>query len=262
MPPHRVAGAVPLLAWSALALTSCVIDQPGMGLLEAPRSPHALFPRTSSPQAESNAPTPRDAVAEPPHAPAAPACQDTFLPPFDTPLTWRAAYRSATRGQYHHCPAWSSYGPVRPNGKWHRGLDIASPSGTPVHGAIAGVLSYGRDPNGWGLFARLRFRPSIRTANGTCSHGEPLELLYAHLQEDSAAFPPGEERQVAAGTIVGRVGCSGNARGMCSPSLESHVHVTLRTIADHKQIDPQPLLGWKPASPGPADFQPSLLPCP
>jgi len=250
------------MAWVALAPSACVIDQPGMGLLEPPRTAHPLVGHASAPQAETR-PVP---IQDPPaHAPApetAPACQDTFLPPFETPLVWRAAYRSATPGQFHHCPAWSSFGPVRPRGKWHRGFDIASPTGTPVHAAIAGAMSYARDPNGWGLFARVKFRPAVRTADGTCSRGEPLEILYAHLQEGSSAFPFGEEHEIQAGAIVGRVGCSGNARGMCSPSPESHVHVTLRTVQDHKQIDPQPLFGWKPATPGPADYQPSLLPCP
>ena len=147
---------------------------------------------------------------------------------------------------------------MRPHGKWHRGFDIGSPTGTPVHAAVNGTLSYARDPNGWGLFARIRFKAPARSAAGTYEAGEELEFLYAHLLDDTPSLVMGQEKEVAAGTIVGRVGCSGNARGMCSPSPESHVHVTLRTIKDRKQIDPGPLVGWTLRTPE----QGTLEPCP
>jgi murein DD-endopeptidase MepM/ murein hydrolase activator NlpD len=164
--------------------------------------------------------------------------------PIDQPLHWRAAYRGPKPGHFHYCPGWSHFGPVRPNGKWHRGFDLAASTGTPVHAAVAGALSYARDPNGWGLFARLRFKAPVKSASGACEAGEELELLYAHLTDDTPSLVMGQEKEVASGAVVGRVGCSGNARGMCSPSPESHVHVTLRTVKDHKQVDPGPLVGW------------------
>lgn len=162
---------------------------------------------------------------------------------------WRIAYRGVHPGHYRYCPDWSHFGPVRPHGKQHRGYDLASPTGTPVRSAIAGKLSYARDVGGWGLFARLRFHRSVPSASGTCEPGEELELIYAHLIDDTPSLVMGAERDVAAGATIGRVGCSGNARGMCSPSPESHLHVTLRTMKDHRQIDPAPVLGWTPRTP-------------
>jgi murein DD-endopeptidase MepM/ murein hydrolase activator NlpD len=172
----------------------------------------------------------------------------------------RLAYRGPLPARFHYCPQWSLFGPVRPNGKWHRGVDIAAATGTPVRGAVNGMLKYSRDPNGWGLFARLRFNVAKRAADGSCAPGEDHEILYAHLIDDKPDLVMGVEHEVAAGVIVGRVGCSGNARRMCSPSPESHVHVTLRTVRDRMQIDPLPLAGWTLQTGGADGLAPCLWP--
>lgn len=189
-------------------------------------------------------------------------CETEYQTPFEGPLAWRTAYKG-NGDIFHACPGWSRFGPVRPHGKWHKGIDIAAPTGTPVRAAVSGVLSYGRDPQGWGLYARLRFVPSRRAPGGTCEAIGPMEIIYAHLLEDMAAEVVRAEVKIEAGAVVGRVGCSGNARGMCSPSPESHVHVTLRRAdGDREKIDPLPVVRWTLVEPPPQAWSPPLLACP
>lgn len=195
-------------------------------------------------------------------SPTADACETVYLPPLPGPLSWRVAY-SGVGDTYHHCPSWSRFGPVRPNGKWHKGLDIAAPTGTPVLATVAGTLSYARDPKGWGLYARIDYRPKTRTPNGTCREGEPMRFVYAHLIDNDPALPMGQDRPVNAGEVIGHVGCSGNAGAMCSPSPESHVHVTLRQAKGSRtKVDPLPVVAWPLLTPPPTAFQPALKPCP
>lgn len=184
-----------------------------------------------------------------------------YLPPFPPPLAWRVAYKGGP--QFYHCPSWSRFGPVRPNGKWHKGIDIAAPSGMPVLAAVDGSLSYARDPGGWGLYAQVTFRPKRVAPDGTCGLGEPMRFVYAHLQDDDPHVVVGKETSIRAGEVIGRVGCSGNAKGMCSPSPESHVHITLRHAGgDREKIDPLPVVGWTLFAPPAETFQPTLSPCP
>lgn len=205
---HRVLAA-------SVLLTLCCAAAQGVG---APSQPGngAILPASAAPSASATPPAPSPSAS----APLPPPVCSAFAEPIDQPLQWRAAYHGPKPKQYHYCPGWSRFGPVRPNGKWHRGFDISAPTGTPVHAAVAGALSYARDPSGWGLFARVRFKAPVKSASGTCDAGEELELLYAHLVDDTPSLVMGQEKDVAAGAVVGRVGCSGNARGMCSPSPE------------------------------------------
>lgn len=195
-------------------------------------------------------------------APVKPPCQPPYVPPFPAPLVWRAAYRGSG-DQHHHCPSWSTFGPVRPNGKWHKGLDIAAPTGTPILATIDGRLRYARDPNGWGLYAEITFRPKTLDASGTCVEQEPMRFVYAHIIDDDPGLAIGPDRAVHAGEVIGRVGCSGNARGMCSPSPESHLHLTLQHVGGAREkVDALPVVGWTLLVPPPAAFAPPLLPCP
>jgi murein DD-endopeptidase MepM/ murein hydrolase activator NlpD len=152
---------------------------------------------------------------------------------------------------------------VRPNGKWHKGLDIAAPTGTPAVAIVPGTLSYLRDPRGWGLYASLEFQPKRRRQDGTCEALEPMRFIYAHLIDDDPGLVTGQERSVIAGQIVGRVGCSGNAMGMCSPSPESHLHLTLRQAkGERAKVDPLPVVQWTLLTPDATAFQPPYESCP
>ena len=174
-----------------------------------------------------SAPAPREEThAPPPSRDEGTACGRTFHPPFDGHLARRAAYRGARPKAFMYCPSWSGFGTVRGGHRFHGGVDVAAPTGTAVRAATSGTLTYAHDPGGYGLFARVRFAHPKRS-QGTCEGTMDVEILYAHLAEGSqkGAKTP---RQVRAGDVIGHVGCTGNARGMCSPSPESHLHVTVQ----------------------------------
>jgi murein DD-endopeptidase MepM/ murein hydrolase activator NlpD len=173
-----------------------------------------------------------------------------FLPPFEGRLTLRAAYRGGASSEFRFCPRYSGFGPVRA-GRFHGGVDLAAATGTPLRAAVDGTLSYARDPEGYGLYARLAFGEPRRKAQGQCEGFEELELVYGHLVDDDPGLDL-SPRPVRAGDFIGRVGCSGNARGMCSPSPESHVHVTLRK-AGRARLEPLGVLGWPVIMPSDED---------
>ncbi|MCS6899220.1 MAG: M23 family metallopeptidase [Myxococcales bacterium] len=173
------------------------------------------------------------------HAPA--ACGKHFLSPFEGGLSFRSAYRSGD-GPVHFCPQWSTFGLVRGGHRNHWGVDIASPTGTSVRAATDGVVSYAREAAGYGLHARLKFLASVRGKSGSCGPSEEIEIIYAHLIDDGKTETT--TRSVRAGEVIGRVGCTGNARGMCSPSPESHLHVTVQKVKNKVKLDPGAFLGW------------------
>jgi murein DD-endopeptidase MepM/ murein hydrolase activator NlpD len=175
-------------------------------------------------------------------APASEGCGRHYQLPFDGGLSLRSAYK---RGDsFAFCPQHSAFGHVR-GGRNHWGLDISSPTGTAVHAAVDGQLTYARNPGGYGFYAKLRFVAPVHRRNGACGPGEEHEILYAHLVDDSSRV--GASRAVRAGEIIGHVGCSGNAQGMCSPSPESHLHVTVQRHGTH--IEPGAFLGWSVGMP-------------
>lgn len=188
-------------------------------------------------------------------APAPAACaRAPFLTPFDGRLVLRSAYRAAS-SEFRFCPRYSGFGPVR-GGRFHGGVDLSATTGTPLRAAVDGTLSYARDPDGYGLYARLAFVESKRKGQSQsqsqqCDRGEELEIVYGHLIDDDPDLELAP-RPIRAGEFVGRVGCSGNARGMCSPSPESHVHVTLKR-AGRARLEPLSVLGWNVAMPSDED---------
>lgn len=192
--------------------------------------------------------------AQAPHANAPTACGKHFLSPFEGGLSFRSAYRSGG-GPVNYCPQWSTFGPVRGGHRNHWGVDISSPTGTSVRAGTDGVVSYAREPGGYGLYARLRFTASVRGKSGSCNvHPEEIEIIYAHLIDDGKTST--QTRTVRAGEVIGRVGCTGNAKGMCSPSPESHLHVTVQKTKNRAKLDPGTFLGWSIHTPAehPADW--------
>ncbi len=169
-------------------------------------------------------------------------CGGAWAPPFAGALVLRSAYRKGG-GTFRHCPHCSGFGHVRAGNRLHGGVDISSPTRTLVHAPAHGQLTYARDPNGYGLFARLWI--PISESGRSCTAGDKYELIYAHLIDDNPSLSM-EPREVHTGDILGRVGCSGNARGMCSPSPESHLHVSVfRWHHGRKMaLDPQKVTRW------------------
>ena len=88
-------------------------------------------------------------------------------------------------------------------GRLHAGVDIASPSGTPIRAAKGGVIALAAPYGGYG--------------NYTCiNHGGGLSTCYAH--QSSFAITSGS---VSQGDVIGYVGCTGSCFG-------DHVHFEVR----------------------------------
>lgn len=98
-------------------------------------------------------------------------------------------------------------------GRRHNGIDILAPEGTPVRASEAGVVLYaGGGMRGFGNAAVL-------------DHGGGAETLYGHLRE--IHVKSGDA--VAAGTVIGAVGRTGNA-------TTSHLHFEMRMGG--RSVDP------------------------
>jgi murein DD-endopeptidase MepM/ murein hydrolase activator NlpD len=103
------------------------------------------------------------------------------------------------------------------DGRRHTGLDFPEPTGTPVHAAGAGTVSFaGYNSGGYGNLVVITHQPG-------------LETWYAHL----SAITVGAGASVVAGTVVGAVGATGRATG-------PHLHFEVRQYGT--PIDPAPRL--------------------
>lgn len=113
-----------------------------------------------------------------------------------------AAARVVGGGPLQACPVGqprafgNDFGQPRPGGRVHQGIDILAPLGTPVYAAQPGVFV--KDYNALGGISAF-----VRSDGGDTTY-------YAHLS-GYASVPSGAH--VAAGTVIGRVGNTGNARG-------------------------------------------------
>lgn len=107
----------------------------------------------------------------------------------------------------------SFFGPRKnPSGwKFHKGLDMAAMRGTPVKAAAAGeVLQAQNDCHGYGNMILI-------------AHDNHFITRYAHL--DKILVHAGQ--QVERGTIIGRVGATGNVRKMGHDGSHLHFEVHL-----------------------------------
>jgi murein DD-endopeptidase MepM/ murein hydrolase activator NlpD len=89
-------------------------------------------------------------------------------------------------------------------GEFHRGIDIAAPSGTAIHATGEGVVASAGWGSGYGREVIL-------------NHGHNVTTLYAHMA--SISVVPGET--VSRGQVIGYVGTSGRSTG-------AHVHYEVR----------------------------------
>lgn len=112
-----------------------------------------------------------------------------------------------------------TWGGARSGGRRHEGVDIFAPRGTPIRSTTRGlVLNVGEN--------RLGGRTVMVLGPGGQRH------YYAHLDR-YADLKEGE--WIEAGTVVGYVGDSGNARG-----TPTHLHYGIYTAGG--AINPYPLL--------------------
>ena len=102
----------------------------------------------------------------------------------------------------------SSFGerqdPIDREGAFHPGIDIAAPTGTPVHATAAGVVTGADLGRGYGRTVEL-------------NDGHDIMTVFAHLS--ALAVVPGQH--VSRGQIIGYVGDTGHSTG-------PHVHYEVR----------------------------------
>ncbi|WP_116087325.1 peptidoglycan DD-metalloendopeptidase family protein [Tropicimonas sp. IMCC34011] len=102
--------------------------------------------------------------------------------------------------------------PVLGTVRVHNGVDWAAPTGTPIHAAFAGTVSYAGDGGGYGNVVKI-------------SHPGGFETRYAHMSR----FGVQSGQAVNAGDVVGYVGTTGLSTG-------PHLHFEL--YLSGKPIDP------------------------
>lgn len=111
----------------------------------------------------------------------------------------------------------SGYGtrmhPLLGYARFHRGIDLAAASGTPIRAAADGRVSYAGWRGGYGRQVAL-------------VHGEGLATSYGHMSRILAS--PGE--QVRRGQIIGLVGSSG---------LSTGTHLHFEALRGGRPIDPR-----------------------
>jgi murein DD-endopeptidase MepM/ murein hydrolase activator NlpD len=106
--------------------------------------------------------------------------------------------------------------PFNGEGKFHSGIDIEAPYGTPVRAAADGDVTSAAMVSGYGREIVL-------------NHGHDLETVYGHLS--ALAVLPGQH--VIRGQVIGYVGQSGRATG---PHLHYEVRVHNVPVNPHKYL--------------------------
>ena len=114
----------------------------------------------------------------------------------------------------------SSYGerwhPVIGGRRQHAGIDLASPTGTPIYAAADAVVGQAGVQGGYGNLVELH-------------HGAGIATRYGHLS--SIRVNPGE--RVRRGKLIGLMGSTGRSTG-------SHLHYEVRI--DGRAVNPLPFL--------------------
>ena len=102
-------------------------------------------------------------------------------------------------------------------GEFHKGVDIGSPDGTPVHAPADGRVVKAGWGTGYGREVLV-------------DHGNGIVTLYAHLQ----AFNVAEGQNVVKGEVIGYVGHSGSR--VTGPNLHYEVQVRGTAVNPHKYL--------------------------
>ncbi|HXV25908.1 MAG TPA: M23 family metallopeptidase [Alphaproteobacteria bacterium] len=104
--------------------------------------------------------------------------------------------------------------PVLKTKKFHYGLDLAAPPGTPVRAAADGTVAMAGRNGNYGLYVRIDHGPGISTG-------------YAHLSSIVTTLKPGT--RVRQGEMIGFVGMTGLATGP---------HLCFQLLEGKKQLNP------------------------
>ena len=100
--------------------------------------------------------------------------------------------------------------------RFHAGIDLPAPNGTPVYATSAGTVAIGGWCGGYGICV-------------TIDHGDGYFTLYGHLSR--VAVAPGQ--RIGSGRELGLVGSTGNSTG-------AHLHYEVRI--NGRPVDPFPYL--------------------
>jgi murein DD-endopeptidase MepM/ murein hydrolase activator NlpD len=118
-------------------------------------------------------------------------------------------------------PVTSGFGwrihPVFHTRRFHSGIDISSPYGTPIRSAASGKVIFAGSQTGYGNYVIVY-------------HGGKIATLYAHMSSIGVSYGA----SVVQGGTIGRVGCTGYCTG-------PHVHFEVRLNGN--PVDP---MGWLP----------------
>jgi murein DD-endopeptidase MepM/ murein hydrolase activator NlpD len=113
--------------------------------------------------------------------------------------------------------------PVLGEGRWHLGVDLAAPEGTPVHAAADGVVEEASRHPGLGNLLVL-------------SHEGDRKTRYAHLSGFEASIAPG--MLVRRGQLIGYVGQTG---------LSTGAHLHFEVYVGSRPVDPRTVTFPAPA---------------
>jgi len=102
----------------------------------------------------------------------------------------------------------------------HSGLDFAAPTGTPIHAAAAGTVSFVGNKSGYGRVVEIR-------------HGNGLMTRYAHMSRWQAK----KGDKVVAGDVIGAIGSTGRSTG---PHLHFEVRMNDRAVNPRKFLEAAP----------------------
>ena len=102
--------------------------------------------------------------------------------------------------------------------RFHKGIDIAAPTGSPIRSLASGVVTMAEERPGLGRVVAVE-------------HADGWRSLYAHCE--ALDVQPGQ--RVEAGETIASVGSSGRSTG-------PHLHLELHH--DGRAIDPADSLGW------------------
>ncbi|WP_245616574.1 M23 family metallopeptidase [Paraburkholderia acidipaludis] len=104
--------------------------------------------------------------------------------------------------------------PVYGELRFHKGVDLTAPVGTPIYAAAAGTVEMATDRRGYGKHIVLH-------------HAEGYSTCYGHLSAYASALKPGQ--RVEQGQLIGYVGRTGTTTG-------PHLH--FETRINDRPVDP------------------------
>jgi murein DD-endopeptidase MepM/ murein hydrolase activator NlpD len=110
--------------------------------------------------------------------------------------------------------------PFNGSGAMHSGLDFKGPTGSPIHSAAKGTVSFAGWKSGYGKTIEI-------------DHGNGLMTRYAHMSRFDAAAG----QDVVAGQLIGGIGSTGRSTG---PHLHFEVRINNRAVNPRKFLETAP----------------------